>query len=181
MAAKVPVVQCSTALVIVLLVLNSVSYSVAVQPAKEYMRRKLFRLFETALLNDDDILWTLQDIYYNPDSKQSPEKVYLSVYISVDAIAYHPEDVMCYPDGGKSTEMPAFVYDDTSEKWFFYSQYELQQQIADDSGNASELANLMMQSGSTSVFYSFDPSFYSIMTTLSSSIAIYFPYNWDAM
>ena len=34
----------------------------------------------------------------------------------------------------------------------------------------------MTNSGSTSVFYAFDPSFYSIMKTLSSSIALSLPY-----
>ena len=72
----------------------------------------------------------------------------------------------------------AFVSDDDSGMWFFNSYYELQQQVDDDVSDTQELANLITNSGSPSVFYSFDPSFYSIMQTLSSSIAlVYYPYD----
>ena len=63
--------------------------------------------------------------------------------------------------------------------WYFDSYYELHQQVDDDISDTQELAKLITSSGSTSVFYSFDPSFYSIMQTLSSSIALMFPYDDD--
>ena len=65
----------------------------------------------------------------------------------------------------------AFVrgYDDTSGMtlWFFNSYYELHQQVDD----ASDTSNLIASLASASIFYSFDPSFYSIVKTLSSSPA----------
>jgi hypothetical protein len=66
MAAKI--VQRS-AVAIALLVLST---SRAI--ADDYERKMLLRLFEQALVNDSDNLWWLQKIFYNPDSKQSPEK-----------------------------------------------------------------------------------------------------------
>ena len=92
----------------------------------------------------------------------------LSVSISVEDIAD--------PESGCNCEIQqAFVYDNFSGMWYFNSYYELQQQLADDVSDTQELANLITYSGSTSVFYSFDPSFYSIMQTLSSSITLVFP------
>ena len=160
MAAKIVVV------VIALLVLST---SVAV--AQYYDDRKmLLGLFEAALLNDSDALWTLQETFFNPDSKQSPETVCLSVSVSVQDIA-DPESVYC-----DLSEMgPAFVYD--KGMWYFNSQYALHQQVEDDASDTQELANLITSSGSTGVFYSFDPSFYSIMKALSSSIALMAPYH----
>ena len=51
------------------------------------IRKMLLGLFETALRNDSDALWTLQEIFFDPGSKQSPETVCLSVSISVEDIA----------------------------------------------------------------------------------------------
>ena len=167
MAAKL--VQRS-AVVIALLVLST---SGAAAQYYYYDKKMLFELFETALLNDTyGSLQTLQEIFFNPGSKQSPEKVRLSVSISVEDIAdpeccdYDPDDMG-----------PAFVYDDSSGTvmWYFNSYYELQQQVDDGISDTKELANLITNSGSAVVFYSFDPSFYSIMQTLSSSIALIFP------
>ena len=102
MAAKI--VQHS-AVVIALLVLST-SGAVA---QDEYDRKMLLDLFETALLNNSDALWILQNIFFNPGSKQSPETVCLSVSILVQDIA-HPESEYC--DYNPDPEMgPAFVYD----------------------------------------------------------------------
>ena len=161
MAAKI--VQC-----IALLVLST-RLSVAVaqdQDSDEHERKMLLDLFETALLNDSDALWTLQNIFFNPDSKQSPEKVCLSVSISVDGIEYNKHESENF------YKKSAFVYDNL---WHFKSYYELHQQVDDDISDTSELANLISRSGSAGVFYSFDPSFYSIMKILSSSITLMFP------
>ena len=155
MAAKI--VQHS-AVVIALLVLST---SVAVaQYQDDYERKMLLDLFETALQSDIDALWMLHDLFFNPDSKQSPEKVCLSVSISVQDIAD--------PESCDFSER-AFVYD--NGMWFFNSYYELHQQVDNDVSDTQELANLIKSLGSPSVFYSFDPSFYSIVKTLSSSPA----------
>ena len=165
MAAKI--VQCS-AVVIALLVLSTSG------AAAQDLDTILFAQFETALLDDSDALQTLQEIFFNPDSKQSPEKVCLSVSVSVDDI----DDSFC---GDSEKHGPAFVYDDSSGTgmWYFNSYFELHQQV-DDASDTLELANLITSSGSTSVFYSFDPSFYSIMQTLSNSITLVFPYDDDS-
>ena len=165
MAAKI--VQRS-AVVIALLVLST---SVA---AAQDLDMTLFALFETALLDDSGALQKLQKIFFNPDSKQSPEKVCLSVSVSVDDI----DDSFC---GDSEKHGPAFVYDDSSGTgmWYFNSYFELHQQV-DDASDTLELANLIVSSGSAAVFYSFDPSFYSIMKTLSSSITLVFPYDDDS-
>ena len=85
----------------------------------DYERKMLLDLFETALRNDSDALWTLQKIFFDPDSKQSPETVCLSVSISLEDIA-HPDSDHCEFVAGS-----AFVrgYDDTSGMilWFFNS------------------------------------------------------------
>ena len=166
MAAKI--IQCS-AVVIALLVLST---SGAV--AQVYDRKSLIDLFETALL-DSDALWTLQKIFFDPDSKQSPEKVCLPVSVSVEDIADPDVDYCEFDSEGE----PAFIYDDTSDTWYFDSYYVLHQQVADDVSDTHELANLITKSGSASIFYSFDPSFYTIMQTQSSSIALMFPYDDD--
>ncbi len=78
------------------------------------------------------------------------------------------------------TEGSAFVYDEASDMWFFNSYYELDQKVDDDASDTQELANLIIKSGSAGIFYSFDPSFYSIMKTLSSTIALLLPYDDDS-
>ena len=174
MAAKI--VQRSVE-VITLLVLST-RLNVAVTQ-DEYERKMLLGLFETALLNDNDVLWTLQEIFFNPDSKQSPENVCLSVSISVEDIA-DPVNKHCddYSDNPEMSQ--AFIYDDLWRTWYFNSYYELQQQVDDGESDTQELINLIKYSGSTSIFYSFDPSFYSIMQTLSSSIVLMFPNGDDS-
>ena len=173
MAAKI--IQRS--IVVIALLILSTSGAVA-----QYYdgRKMLLDLFETALLNDSYTLWTLQKIFFNPDSKQSPEKVCLSVSISVEDIADPEREYYCDDFSDDSEMWQAFVYDNFSGTWFSNSYYELHQQVDDDISDTQELANLITSSGSTSIFYSFDPSFYSIMQTLSSSIALKFPYYDDS-
>ena len=135
---------------------------------KTKQRQKLLKLFEAAIVSNNSTLWKLQQIYFNPDSNQSPEQVCLSVFVTVNTIT-NP-NCTCNHQKGQ-----AFAkYDDVPNQWRFNSYYELQ--LANDVSEPSELAELMTKSGSTGVFYAFDPSFYSIMKTLSSSIAVSFPY-----
>lgn len=161
MAAKI--VQFS-AVVTVLLVL---SVQAVAQDYDADQRQMLFGLFETALVNDSYALWQLQHIFFNPDAKQSPEQVCLSIFVRVDSIA-NP-DRSCDSQNGAA-------FDGSPGEWHFDSYYELQQQVADDASDTSELAKLMTKSGSTGVFYAMDPSFYSIMKTLSNFIALSLPY-----
>ena len=123
-----------------------------------YDKKKLLGLFKAALRNNSDALWTLQETFFNPGSKQSPDQVCLSVSISVQDIA-DPEPQSGYYEFSKMG--PAFVYD--NGMWYFNSYYQLFQQVNDDASDTRKLANLLTKSGSTGMFYSFDPSFYSIM------------------
>ena len=157
MTAKI--VKCSV-VVIALLVLSA-----AIAQGCDVDSQMLLGLFETALVNDSDTLQTLQEIYYNPNSKQSPENVCLSIFIAVDTIA-NP-DCPCGRDG------PAF--DGHPGEWYFDSYFELQQQVADDASDTSELAKLITRSGSNSIFYAMDPSFFSIVKTSSNFIALDLP------
>jgi hypothetical protein len=164
MAAKI--VQCSV-VVIALFVL-----SVAVAQDHDHdLRQKLIVLFETALVNDSYNVWKLQQLFFNPDSMQSPEQVCLSVSVIVDTIA-NPAADYCDNYG-------AFIKVNVDYEWHFDSYYELHQQVADDINDTSELATLMTKSGSTSMFYTMDPTFYSIMKSMSSSITLSIPYNSD--
>ena len=157
--------QCSVA-VIALLVLN---VAVAQYRDTAGRRQKLIALFETALVNDSYNLWMLQQIFFNPDSNQSPRQVCLSVFATVGTI---DRSDYCAP------AEEAFIKYDISQgtEWHFDSYYQLHQQLVDASDVTSELASLMSKSGSTSMFYTMDPTFYYIMKSLSSSIAISIPY-----
>ena len=174
MAAKI--VQYS-AIVIALLVLSvtvAQVYSCTEyydEDGKTKQRQMLLGMFEKAIMSDSYALWKLQQIYFNPDFKHSPGQVCITVFVAVHTIA-NPLCACTNQNG------PAFVFDElVTDPWHFNSYYELQ--LADDGSDhdTSELAKLMTESGSTSVFYTFDPSFYSIMKTLSSSIALALPYD----
>ena len=154
-----------SAVVIALLVLSG---AVAQDRDTAGKIQKLIALFEEALVNDSYNLWILQQIFFNPNSNQSPRQVCLSVFATVGTIANPESDYRdCFDDG-------AFIKYEGVE-WHFDSYYELQQ-VADASDVTSELATLMSKSGSTSVFYTMDPTFYYIMQSLSSSIAISIPH-----
>ena len=58
--------------------------------------------------------------------------------------------------------------------WQFNSAYELQLQTISDESGTSQLTKLLTKSGSTGVFYVFDPSFYTLMKALSSSLELTF-------
>ena len=150
-------------IVITLLVL-SLSGAVAQDRDTAGRRQKLIALFKTALVNDSYNLWMLQQVFFNPDSNQSPGLVCLAIFVMVDTIA---DPYGCLDSG-------AFINDGFG--WQFDSYYELHQHVADASDVTSELATLISKSGSTSMFYTMDPTFYSIMNLLSSSIALSIPY-----
>ena len=156
--------------VVTALLLLTCSVAVAQDSYADSMQ-KLIGLFEEALVTDNDSLWALQKTFYNPDSKQSPKQVCLSAFVTVNTIA-DPYNYAC--------DEPAFVHNGlppyAGSLWHFNSYYELEQQVADDASDSSELATLMVESGSTGMFYTMDPTFFSIMKTLSSSIALSIPY-----
>lgn len=175
MAAKI--VQYS-AIVIALLVLGMIVTQVRSCTYTDYVdeddektkqRQMLLELFKEAIMNNDDTLWKLQQIYFNPNSNQSPGQVCISIFVNADIL-----DPSCPCNNQKG---PAF--ENELDQWYFNTYYELQ--LADDASDhdTSELARLMTESGSTSIFYSFDPSFHSITKTLSSSIALTLPYSDD--
>ena len=130
------------------------------------LRQKLIGLFEEALVNDSDSLWALHQTFFNPDSKQSPKQVCVSVSVRVDTIA-NPDNDYCFDNG------PAF---DSDGLMHMAASYVLEQQVADDASDSSKLATLMVESGSTGMFYTMDPTFFSIMITLSSFIALSTPH-----
>ena len=81
-------------------------------------------------------------------------------------ITANPDNYMHCDENG-----PAFDSDG-----LMASSYVLEQQVTDDASDSSELAMLMVESGSTGMFYTMDPTFFSIMKILSSSIALSMPY-----
>ena len=145
----------------------------------------LKNLFEEALMNSSENLWRLQKVYFNPSQISSPENVYLNVSVNVYNIT--KPFVVCDDDDDDYDTDPAFKLCDGSNPvltpshscrpgfWYFWSSYQLK--LADDhSGYSSQLSNLLTTSGSTGVFYTFDPSFYNIMKALSASIEVSFPF-----
>jgi hypothetical protein len=158
-------VQRSVVVVLIALVLLSVAVAQGYDDAGPSSSQKLIVLFETALVDDSANLWKLQQIYFNPQhSRQSPGKVCLSVFVTV-TIA-NPD--YCFD--------AAFVNNQLQGKLQFNSYYELHQQAVDDDSDTSELATLMTKSGITGMFYTMDQTFYSIMKSLSRSIALSIPY-----
>ena len=156
----------------------------------------LKNLFEEALMKSSENLWRLQKVYFNPSQISSPENVCLNVTVNVYNIT-KPFDFVCDNDDDDDDydTDPAFKLCDGFDPvltpshscrlgfWYFWSSYQLK--LADDhSGHSSQLSNLLTTSGSTGVFYTFDPSFYNIMKALSASIEIsfsflYYNYNDD--
>ena len=145
--------------------------------------------FEEALVNSKESLYQLQQVYFNPSQSSSPMKVCLDVTVTVQDIIV-PNAKVC---GGESYEdppgpWPAFKLcnDDPLYcldcayygPWYLKSRCELK--LANDqSSDSSQLSSVLTTSGSTGVFYAFDPSFYNIMKALSTSIDISFPYYFD--
>ena len=117
-------------------------HSTSVAVAQDYYDRKiLLGPFKAALRNNSDALWTLQETFFNPGSKQSPDQVCLSVSISVQDIA-DPEPQSGYYEFSKMG--PAFVYD--NGMWYFNSYYQLHQQV-NDASDTRKLANLLKNQG----------------------------------
>ena len=146
----------------------------------------LKNLLEEALVKSSENLWRLQKVYFNPSQISSPENVCLNVTVNVYNIT-KPFDLVCDDDDDDYETDPAFKLCDGFDSvltpshscrpgfWCFWSSYQLK--LADDqSGYSSQLSNLLTTSGSTGVFYMFDPSFYNIMKALSASIEVSFPF-----
>ena len=143
--------------------------------------------FEEALVNSKESLYQLQQVYFNPSQSSSPMRVCLDVIVTVQDII-DPNAKVCgshfeYPPG----PWPAFkLCNDDHPSWScldctyygpWYLKSKCELKLANDqSGDSSQLSSVLTTSGSTGVFYAFDPSFYNIMKALSTSIDISFPY-----
>ena len=133
---------------------------------------KLRNLFEEALVNSSESLYRLQQIYFNPTSIRSPSPFCLNVNITVDNIrnldSSHCNSFYdsafdccnCYPNCSELTP--------NCSKWCFTRGYELK--LAEFESYSSQLSDLLTSSGITSVFNAFDPSFYTTIKALSTSI-----------
>ena len=119
-------------------------------------RQSLLKLFEEAIMNDNYTLWKLQQIYFNPNSRQSSGQVCLAVYVNAQTIA----NLSCTCPR-LSQKVAAFH--GSSGYWHFDSFYELQ--LFHDVSGTSQLAKFLTKSGCTSLFYAMDPTVYSIMKT----------------
>lgn len=132
---------------------------------------KLYKLFEEALINSNESLYQLQQVYFNPKVKQGPGTVCAYVNITVNCIIV--------TESNCSYDHPAFEcpggYNRTncSGLWSLYSTYLLQ--LSNDEGGMSQLTNILTTSGSTGVLFAFDPFFYTIMKVLSNSLQLSFP------
>ena len=149
---------------------------------------KLGNLFEEALVNRSENIFQLRRVYFNPSSVCSPMSVCLKVNVYVDNIQHgHGRDIKCFIDVPKDRNFgpPAFercnssIPDSFTSGWCFASSYKLKLADNDCEGNASQLSDLLTNSGSTGVFYAFDPTFYNIIKALSVSIAVSFPYYYN--
>ena len=140
----------------------------------------LKNLFEEALVNSSESLWRLQKVYFNPSQFISPENVCLNVSMSVFNIT-NPDNVVCDNDSPRENTRPGFKFCSGSDpvpspnctigSWYFWSSHQLQLKLPDDqSDNSSQLSSMLTSSAVTLMFHTFDPSFYKIMKTLSTSI-----------
>ena len=128
-------------------------------------------LFEEALLNSSESLDTLQQFYFNPSNIHSPVSVIIGVNVTVDNINIPKgQEDHCYGDAAFHCDNSSFPWSETecSSGWYFVSSYELQ--LADGDSGTSQLSDLLTNSRSNSMFFIFDPSFYTIMEALSVSI-----------
>ena len=144
--------------------------------ADNMMKQRLNMLFEEALMNSSESLYVLQNLYFNP--KQSPEQVCISVTVTVENIVdLDPDHYRCSEYRGPAFNCPDDISTPTRYcgQLQFTSVYELQLQTVSDESSTSQLTKLLTKSGSTGVFYAFDPSFYTLMKALSSSLELTFP------
>ena len=114
----------------------------------------LMSLFEEGLVNTSENLFNLRQLYFNP-FKYSPASVCLYVSVTVDNIT----------DSSPFYCTEAFQCFDFS--WTFESMYVLQLSSDDSQSGTLQLNDLLTSLGIT-VFFAFDPTFYTIMKVLSS-------------
>ena len=140
----------------------------------------LKNVFEEALMNSSESLWKLHKVYFNPSRFSSPENVCLNVSMSVCNIT-NPDYVVCDNNSPRANTRPAFKFCSGSNpvpspnctvgSWYFWSSHKLQLKLPDDQNdNPSQLNSMLTSSAVTLMFHTFDPSFYKIMRTLSTSI-----------
>ena len=128
-------------------------------------------LFEEALVNSSESLYKLQRIYFNPSTTYSPVSVHIKVSVTVDNINIQngQEPYECYGSYGYATflcEKPFNLWPNCTSGWYFTSSYKLK--LAEVEGGTSQLSDLLTW-GSTEVFNTFDPSFFTIMQKLTGS------------
>ena len=167
--------SCNLSLVISLLLLFSVTSGQQCD-SFECKRHELSKLFEEALVNSGNALWQLQQIYFDPYSDHNPALVALSVNITVNDIGNdtwcRPNDdgTQCFCDTGVAFDNCKDIYDPhcKSGRWMFSSNHFLR--LSDS--ESSYLTRLLTISLSTGVFFTIDPTFYSIIKPLSNSIEL---------
>ena len=148
-----------------LLLLLCMTAATSDQPcdSSECRLHELSKLFEEALVNSGDALWKLQQIYFNPSSGRSPVLVYLNVWITVNDIIIIDR---CSYDNWDAFDQCSEYYDCDHGQWVFRTRYQLQLAFPD----SPMLAELITSASFRLIFFAFDPTFYSIMKILSSSV-----------
>ena len=149
---------------VILLLLSVISVRGCGDYDPDKTTKALVTLFEEGLVNNSDNLYALRKVYFNPSSKYSPTSVCLQVRVTVDNITCKnlQQTSVCYK---------AFDYDEISGiGWFFDSTYVLQ--LSNNESGTSQLSRLLSQLAITGVFYTFDPTFFTIMKALSSSLTL---------
>ena len=117
---------------------------------------RLLHMFEKALVNSKDSLFTLQDYYFNPSPSRNKHKWFcLAVTVTTEINNPLPPDD-CEPAFDLETYPPTFS-----------SVHNLQ--VLSEDGT-SQLSDLLASSWSTSMFYVFDPTFFIIMKALANDI-----------
>ena len=123
------------------------------QPSGDYaVQARLRNMYEEALVNSNESLYTLQRMYFNPSPRSKYRSSFcLQVNVTIDNPP--PLDQQCnatFVDG------------------HFISQYVLH--LLSDDGYTSRLADFLSYTGTDSTFYEFDPTFYATMQALAISI-----------
>ena len=108
--------------------------------------------FEEALVNCSKSLWSLQQVYFDPSQFISPEKICLTVSVTLHNITYS-EPNGSVPCIGFSSS-PAFQFCDnpdssgcTNGSWYFRSTYQLNLVNDQSGGDSSQLSSLLTSSG----------------------------------
>ena len=150
------------------LVLALLLLSVAVE-GQTSTNQTLKDLFEEALLNSNESLNTLQNVFFNPSNIRSPVSVCIGVTVTVDNIQ-EAQDDFCYGDIAFDCDNASFSWPEIEclSGWYFTVFYKFE--LAYDDSGTSQLSDLLTNSDSTRIFFIFDPSFYIIMEALSVSM-----------